>query len=378
MSRDAEFGRLITTLKAHDVWMAEVVSLIASENLLSPAAKRALTSDMGNRVAEGWLGERIFPGLQFYDEVEAFGIRLVQELFNAPFVDIRPISGTVANMVVFSAATVPGDTIMAVPVMHGGHVSMSGATPRNVFNLRVIGVPMLANTHAIDVVNTVERVQEVRPALVVLGGSVILQPQPVREIVEVAHSVSAKVLFDASHVAGLIAGDCFPNPIDAGVDFMTFSTCKTIPGPQHAVVTARDCEAAALKSAVFPGLQSGHHLAETVSAVVTLAEFRSFGRAYATQTVNNAAALRDAMLAYGFEVEETNTHMVMTRLQGKGKAKEAVGQLAAANVLVNANPVPGDRSFKTPSGLRIGGKIRWSTLRKCSGVWHLTPRNPSV
>ena len=354
MRTGRKFASLLATVDAHDAWMADVVSLIASENVLSPAARHALTSDIGNRVAEGWLGERIYPGLRFYDELERFGINLVQELFDAPFADIRPISGTIANMVVFLAATHPGDTIMAVPVNGGGHVSMSGATPRKIFNLHVIDVPMMAAEHAIDTKETLERVHEIRPALVVLGGSIIVKPQPVKEIVEAAHSVGAKVLFDASHVAGLIAGRCFPNPMNSGVDFMTFSTCKTIPGPQHGVVTAREGEAAALKSAVFPGLQSGHHLAETVSAVITLAELKTFGRAYATQTVKNGRALYEAMRIRAFNVGETSTHMVVARLHGQGRAKLAEERLEAANILVNANVVPGDRSFRTPTGLRIG------------------------
>jgi glycine hydroxymethyltransferase len=341
-------------MDAHDAWMTTVVSLIASENLLSPLAIRALASDLGNRVAEGGLGERLFPGLRFYDDIEKVGIRLVRELFNAPFADLRPISGTMANMAVFSAATRPGDAVVAIPVPSGGHVSMSGSTPKDLFHLDVIDLPVRDDL-SINVPDAEACIAVTRPALVVLGGSVILAPQPVREIVAIAHSVGAKVLFDASHVAGLIAGGTFPNPLSEGADFMTFSTCKTIPGPQHAVVTAQQEHSAALKSALFPRLQSGHHLADTVAAIVTLAELKAFGVAYARQVTANAAALSDAMVREGFEViGDTATHMVLTRHRPDGAAGLAQNQLEAANILVNANLLPNDRSFRMPSGLRLG------------------------
>lgn len=234
------FSNLLGLVKAHEAWMGETVNLIASENRVSPLIGEVLKSDFGNRVAEGWADERVFPGIKYYDEIEKYGMDLVCNVFRADFADIRPISGTMANMIVFSAFTKPGDIIVSTSISSGAHISMAGATPRKVFGLKVIDIPFDNENFNIDLKKSIEVIAAVKPTMLILGGSVLLFSQPVRELAEACKEVGTIVLFDASHVAGLIAANLFPNPLDDGADVMTMTTCKTIPGPQHAFIFSRN------------------------------------------------------------------------------------------------------------------------------------------
>ncbi len=353
------FDFLITQIKGHDKWMDETINLIASENKLSPALEYALKSDLGNRVAEGWLGSRFFPGLRYYDRIEKYGMQLIRNIFKAEFVDIRPISGTIANMVIFTAFTSPGDTIVTLPMAAGAHVSMAGPTPKKVFNLKVVSLPFNSNEFNIDYVKAVKLIKEIKPRLVVLGGSVLLFKQPVKAIVKAARKTKSLVLFDGAHVAGLIAAGLYPNPFDEGVDFMTMTTCKTIPGPQHAFVLSRKKFAEQIKNTTFPALHSGHHLHETVASVLVMEEFRVFGKEYAKQVIKNSKQLAKNLSSYGFNILAKNkgfteTHMFLLDISQVMPAVEAQTLLEAANIIVNKNALPDDLSFITPSGLRFG------------------------
>lgn len=139
--------KIIENIEMHEQYMNNTINLIASENKMSYLARKALVSDYGNRVAEGWIDNRLFPGIKYYNEIEEFGMELIKEMFDADFVDLRPISGTMANMVVYAALTNYGDTILAPAIRDGGHISMSGATPKRVFNLNVINIPMIEDNY---------------------------------------------------------------------------------------------------------------------------------------------------------------------------------------------------------------------------------------
>jgi len=357
--RDDNFINLLELVRKHDTWMDETINLIASENRISPLISKILSSDFGNRVAEGWIGKRVFPGIKYYDEIEQYGMELVCAMFHADFADIRPIGGTMANMIVYSAFTKPGDIIASLSISSGAHISMSGAVPRKVFGLQVVELPFDQTSFVIKLEESINIIEETRPKILVLGGSVILFSQPVKELVEVCKRVGTIVLFDAAHVAGLIATGEYPNPFDDGVDIMTMTVCKTIPGPQHAFILSRNEFSESIKRTTFPGFLSGHHLHETVASVLVMEEMKKFGKEYICQVLVNAKTLAKSLSEYGFNVLAkdkgfTETHMFLLDVSNIISATEAEQMLEEANIIVNRNMLPTDTSFQNPSGLRIG------------------------
>ncbi len=348
--------------------------MIASENVSSPAVRRAMASDFGHRYAEGWVGERVYAGTKYIDKVESLAMDLIKEIYHVKFADVRPISGVVANLSVYTALTQPGDVVMALPITKGGHISMGpltgskgqfiGGTAGAVRGLDVKYIAFDDENMNIDVDKTIKRMEKYNPKLMMLGGSVILFPQPVKEIVEAARSMGALVNYDAAHVAGLIAGGQFQHPIDEGADTMTFSTHKTFFGPQHGAVVTNDEEKFELiKRANFPGLLSNHHLHAVAALAIAASEVLNFGKDYAKAVVNNAKALAYALHDEGFKVVAehlgfTKSHQVLLDVDEIGGGYKCEKLLEQANIIVNRNLLPWDikrgRSFKDPGGLRLG------------------------
>ena len=348
----------VNNIRSHENYMNSTINLIASENKLSYLIREALMSDYGNRVAEGWTGQRLFPGLRYYNEIEEKGIQLIKEMFNADFVDVRPISGTMANMVIYTAFTEPGDTIMAPAIKDGGHISMSGSTPKKVFKLNVIPIPMIEkHINIIDKEKTIQLIKEHKPKLLILGGSVILKKLDIDEICNVAHENSTIVQFDASHISGLIVGGEYTNPFDSGVDIITTSTCKTIPGPQHGLILSKEKFAQKIINSTFPALHSGHHLHHTIATFVTMYEMKIFGKRYTRQICKNINELGNCLKKYGFNIYEysegkfTDTHMLMILIDN---AEFQTSLLERAGIIVNSNMVPWDKSHKQTTAIRIG------------------------
>ncbi len=348
--------------------------MIASENVSSPAVRKAMASDFGHRYAEGWVGERVYAGTKYIDKVESLAMDLIKEIYHVKFADVRPISGVVANLSVYTALTQPGDVVMALPITKGGHISMGpltgskgqfiGGTAGAVRGLDVKYIAFDDENMNIDVDKTIKRMEKYNPKLIMLGGSVILFPQPVKEIVEAARSIKALVNYDAAHVAGLIAGGQFQHPLEEGADTMTFSTHKTFFGPQHGAVVTNDEEKFELiKKANFPGLLSNHHLHAVAALAIAASEVLNFGKDYARDVVNNAKALAYALHDEGFKVVAehlgfTESHQVLLDVDGIGGGYKCEKLLEQANIIVNRNLLPWDikrgRSFKDPGGLRLG------------------------
>ncbi len=348
--------------------------MIASENVSSPAVRRAIASDFGHRYAEGWVGERVYAGTKYIDKVESLAMDLIKEIYHIRFADVRPISGVVANLSIYTALTQPGDVVMALPITKGGHISMGpltgskgqfiGGTAGAVRGLNVRYIAFDDENMNIDVDKTIKRIEKYNPKLMMLGGSVILFPQPVKEIVEVAGSMGALVNYDAAHVAGLIAGGQFQHPIDEGADTMTFSTHKTFFGPQHgAVITNNEEKFDLIKRANFPGLLSNHHLHAVAALAIAACEILNFGKNYAKAVVSNAKALAYALHDEGFKVVAehlgfTKSHQVLLDVDEVGGGYKCEKLLEQANIIVNRNLLPWDikrgRTFKDPGGLRLG------------------------
>jgi len=372
LSARESYTKTFELLGQHHKWFQESIPLIASENVPSPAVREALLSDFGNRYAEGWPGERVYAGCVYIDQVELVCIDLMKQLFRAEFVDVRPISGVVANLVLYTAFTEPGDVMMALSIPCGGHITMGkkelGGTAGAVHGLVVEYLPLDYKEMNIDVDKAKERVAKLTkegkpPKIVMFGGSVFPFPHPVKELTETFHEVGATVGYDAAHVAGLIAGGVFQDPLREGADVVSLSTHKTLFGPQHGGVLSWDKYADKIKRATFPGMVSNHHLHALAGVAIACAEMLEFGEEYARQVVKNSKALGQALHERGFNVLAehkgfTESHVIIIDIIKYGDGGTIEKQLEKANVIINRNLLPWDikegRHFMNPGGIRLG------------------------
>lgn len=363
---------MLSQLEQHHRLFQSCIPLIASENVPSPAVREALASDFGNRYAEGWPGERVYAGCEYIDKVELLCLDLAKRLFRAEFVDVRPISGVVANLVVYTAFTKPNDLILALSIPSGGHISMGkeqfGGTAGSVRGLRVDYLPYDYDNLTIDVDATKKKIDDLvkagdPPKLVMFGGSVLPFHHPVKELAEPLHEAGAKINYDAAHVCGLIAGGQFQDPLREGVDSMTMSTHKTLPGPQHGMVASQGKYEEQIKRATFPGLTSNHHIHAMAGTAIALAEMLEFGRGYAAAIVRNARALGEALNTNGLPVlgEKrgfTESHLILVDVTKYGDGGTMEQRLEKAGIIVNRNLLPMDikmgRHYMHPGGIRLG------------------------
>ncbi|MDW8084428.1 MAG: serine hydroxymethyltransferase [Candidatus Caldarchaeum sp.] len=370
---EREYRRILELLERHHAMMRRSIPLIASENVVSPAVREALVSDFMHRYAEGWPGERLYAGCKYIDEVELAAVDLGKAVFNAEFVDVRPISGVVANLVAYSAFARPGDMMVALTIPHGGHISHGkekwGGTAGVVRGLDVERYEFDEANFEIDVDGTARRLKKIeqetgkRPRLFMLGASVFLFPHPVRQVRQLADEYGAFVVYDAAHVAGLIAGGRFQDPLREGADCMTLSTHKTLAGPQHGMVVSWNKYAEKLKQVAFPGLLSNHHLHAVAGLAIALAEALAFYKEYAYKIIRNAKVLAEALYEQGVEVLYerrgfTESHTIVADVSKYMDGRTAEEKLEAAGIILNRNLIPKDYRLKTdyrrPSGIRMG------------------------
>ena len=348
-------------IKDHNEWMENSINLIASENITSPQVKTALASDLSHRYAEGQAGERLYEGCKYIDDIERLTIDLSKKLFNAEYVNVQPISGVTANLATFFAFTKPGDKIMTMSVPMGGHISHENVSAAGIRGLKNVFYPFNNEIMNIDIDVMQKRIREEKPKIVLLGGSLFLFPHPVKEAVEAASEVGAKVLYDGAHVLGLIAGKQFQDPLKEGADAVMGSTHKSFPGPQGGIILAKGEYENKINNAVFPGVVSNHHLHHLAGLGIATAEMMEFGQDYAKQIVKNAKALAQALNEEGFNVmcEElgfTESHQVAMNVADVKNASILAKELEANNIILNKNLIPGDDvdNSDNPSGIRIG------------------------
>lgn len=340
------------------------LGMIASENIISPKVREAVNSDLHGRYAEGLPGKRYYQGCADFDTIESLGIELAKDVFNAPFVNLQSISGTVSNIGVLKAFAKPGDNITAVSTADGGHISHARMGAVGVRDLKLTTYPWNEERMEPDIDGSLKLIREVEPRLALFGQSVFLFPTPLKELAEAAHEVGATVMYDGAHVLGLIAGGVFQDPLREGADVMTGSSHKTFPGPQGGFVIGASEDPAThrrLNNAIFPGVCSSYHLHHVAGKAVALAEFKAHGHAYARDVVRNAKAFAGALASEGFDVLAegrgyTASHQVLTRhgALDSGAGATAATLLEQAGIVTNMNMLPGDTKALTPSGLRLG------------------------
>ncbi|MCE4620892.1 MAG: serine hydroxymethyltransferase [Desulfurococcales archaeon] len=355
--------RVVELTIASNVWrLVESLNLIASENVMSPLALKTYLSDFMFRYAEGKPFKRYYQGSKYLDELEVLASELIGSMLGTSLVDLRPVSGTIANAAVFRALAQPGDKAVIAPVQAGAHVSHTKFGTLGALGIIHIEMPYDQENMNVDVDKAVKLIEEVKPKFAVLGGSVYLFPHPVKEIADAIHSVGGALVYDAAHVLGLILGKRWHNPLELGADFLTASTHKTFPGPQGGVIaSANEKLFKPVSKNIFPWFVSNHHLHRMPATAITALEMKLFGESYADQIVRNARKLAEALAAEGFNVlgehlGYTQSHQVLIDVRALGGGAKAAKMLEEANIIVNKNLLPYDTpdKVKDPSGLRLG------------------------
>jgi glycine hydroxymethyltransferase len=358
-----EIYAALKLIKEHNRWRRkECINLIASENITSPLVDAVYLSDAMHRYAEGTPFKRFYQGTKFIDEIEEKTNQVLGELFNAKFVDVRPISGTTANGAAFYALANRGDKALVLPVYAGSHVSHTKFGILGALGIIEEEMPFNGEDMVIDVENTKKKIREIKPKIVILGGTVILFRHPVKELIEVVEENGGYIIYDAAHVLGLIAGNRFQNPVLEGAHLVTSSTHKTFPGPQGGVVFSNDEEVfKRFKKVIFPVFVSNHHLHRLAATLITAYEMKYFGEEYASNIIKNAKTLAEELHAYGFKVlgEKngfTETHQVVLNVKELGGGTYVAEYLEKCNIITNKNMIPGDtpEMVRNPSGLRLG------------------------
>lgn len=365
-------GRIFELIRSHHSFFSTALPLIASENIVSEAVKQALISDFGHRYAEGWPGERVYAGCRYIDQVEEITISLLKKLFSAEFVDVRPISGVTANLAVYTTFTSCGDVMMCLSIAKGGHISMGkrefGGTAGAVHGLDIEYFEFDVDGMNIDVDATIKKVKKLEkdnriPKLVYFGGSVLLFGHPVKELSDFFKTYDSIIGYDAAHVAGLIAGGEFQNPLKEGADVVSTSTHKTFFGPQRGAILSFNKYSEAIKKAVFPGVVSNHHLHTLAGLSIASTEMIAFGKEYAKEVVRTAKKLGESLSNRGFKVlgeakDFTESHQLLIDVFEYGLGGDIERLLERAGIIVNRNLLPYDPqrglSFKNPGGIRIG------------------------
>jgi glycine hydroxymethyltransferase len=356
--------RVRSTLDANDRWRASTLNLIASENVLSEAARSVLDSDLLHRYAEGHPGGRYYEGTRFVDEIETLASEAMQRIFRVGWADVRPISGTVANEAVFSRLVPQGAVVVAHTVAGGGHISHARIGSLGKRTREIRAWPTGPDGYSIDIAAARDLIARERPALVVFGRSLFLFPEPVSELREVCAEVGARVFYDAAHALGLVAAGRFQDPLREGAEVVCGSTHKTFFGPQRGLVlSAGDDEALVrdLDKGVFPGSSSNHHLFSLPALLVSALEVEAFGAEYAARTIDNARALASALAARGLSVAcpergHTESHQVVLDCAEHGGGKRASARLCGQDIVCNMNLLPGEpaKNAFDPRGVRLG------------------------
>ena len=345
----AEFERQTTGLQ-----------LIASENFTSPAVIRAMGSVLTNKYSEGYPGKRYYGGNMVIDDVESLALSRATSLFGADHANVQPHSGANANMSAYQALLQPGDTVLGLSLDHGGHLTHGSPVNASGLTYNFVAYKVTPGDERLDMDQVRDLAIEHHPKLIVAGTTSYprrLEPEPFRQI---ADEVGSMLMFDAAHIAGLIAGGAAPDPVPF-CDIVTFTTHKTLRGPRGGTILCRQEHQKAIDKSVFPGWQGGplEHVIAAKAIAFREAADATFST-YAHQIVANASALAAALAGEGFRLVSggTDNHLMVVDLRTFDEdltGKFAQTKLDEAGITLNKNTVPDDpRSPFVTSGLRIG------------------------
>lgn len=352
---DPEIGEAV---RAELRRQADGLELIASENFTSQAVLEATASVFTNKYAEGYPGRRYYGGCQVVDVVERLAIARATELFGAEHVNVQPHSGTQANMAVYMTLLEPGDTFMGMDLAHGGHLTHGHPLNFSGRFYKVVPYGVREDDEQIDYDRMAELAKEHQPKMIMAGASAYPRLIDFERMREIADSVSAKLVTDMAHIAGLVAGGAHPSPVPHS-DFVTSTTHKTLRGPRGGIVLCREEYKKDLNRVAFPGIQGGPLVHVIAAKAVCFREaLESSFKDYARQIVTNAKTLGETLAEEGFRLVSggTDNHLLLVDV-GASDITGKDGELALekADITVNKNVIPFDsRPPLVASGIRIG------------------------
>ncbi len=372
VQNDDEVARLIAGEEARQ---KDVLELIPSENYVSDDVLTALGSVFTNKYSEGYPGKRYYGGQEFTDQLEQLAIDRAKALFRADHANVQPHSGAPANEAVYSAWLEPGDTVLAMELSHGGHLTHGAPVTRSakLYNFVRYGLKDV-DTAEIDYDELRQLALEHKPKIILAGFSAYPGELDYEKFVSIGNEVGALLMADMAHIAGLIAAGVAKNPLDYGFHVMTTTTHKTLRGPRGGMILSKGIVGNPLKApektieniptlidrAVFPGMQGGPHMNTIAAKAVALKEaMQPEFKAYAEQVVKNATVLAEELKKGGLKLigGGTKNHLILANVHESFgiDGKEAQERLDAVGITVNANSVPDDPlpPFR-PSGIRLG------------------------
>ena len=334
------------------------LQLIASENFTSPAVLAALGSTLSNKYAEGYPGKRYYGGCEEVDKAEVIGIARAKELFGAEHANLQPHSGASANVAVYQAFTKPGDTVLAMSLPHGGHlthgskVNFSGKW----FNVESYGVRQ--DNELIDYDELREIALRVKPKMICSGATAYPSLIDFKTVRSICDEVGAIMWVDAAHFIGLVAGKAIPSPVEYA-DVVSFTTHKVLRGPRGGMILSKAAHATAIDKAIFPGMQGGPIMSAVAAKAIALKECATAQyQAYAKQVIVNAKALAKSLEDEGMRAVSggTETHLALIDIRSTGvNGKVADERCGRAGISLNKNAIPYDpESPAVTSGIRVG------------------------
>lgn len=362
--KDTKIEQLIAAEKERQ---GKVINLIASENYVSEDVLAALGSELTNKYAEGYPGKRYYGGNEIVDQIESECQARALETFGLDStswaVNVQALSGSPANLAVYTGLLKPGEKIMGMSLDHGGHLTHGHKVSATGIFFTQVAYGVNPETGTLDYDALKELALAERPQIIVAGYTAYPRTIDWKKFRDIADACGAYLMVDMSHIAGLVAGGGYPTPFEYA-DVVTTTTHKTLRGPRSALIFSKIDERkinAKIDKAVFPGLQGGPHINQIAAVAVTLKEAQSDEfKQYAAQVVRNAHAVATELANLGWNIISggTDTHLVLvdTWMGGKGvPGKEASDKLEAAGIIVNKNTIPFEtRSPMDPSGIRLG------------------------
>jgi glycine hydroxymethyltransferase len=334
------------------------LQLIASENFTSPAVLAALGSTLSNKYAEGYPGKRYYGGCADVDRAETIGIERATALFGADHANLQPHSGASANIAAYGAFVMPGETVMAMSLPHGGHLTHGSKVNFSGKWFDIVSYGVRKDTEQIDYDEVRALAVQHRPKMIITGATAYPRLIDFAAFREIADEVGAILMVDAAHFIGLVAGKAIPSPVPYA-DVVTFTTHKVLRGPRGGMILCKQEHAAAIDKAVFPMMQGGPLMHAVAAKAVALKEAATPAyQDYARQVIVNAQALADGLAAEGMRPVSggTDTHLALIDIQGAGVTGDiAEARCDAALITLNKNAIPYDPQPPSKgSGIRVG------------------------
>ncbi|MGO1121020.1 serine hydroxymethyltransferase [Rhodovibrionaceae bacterium A322] len=342
-------------------------NLNPATNVMNPRAEALLASGLGSRPSLGYPGDKYEMGLEAIEEIEVIAAELAAEVFQARYAEVRVGSGALANLYGFMAMCQPGDSIIVPPASIGGHVTHQDAGCAGLYGLDIHEAPVNADGYTVDLEGLSALARKVKPSLITIGGSLNLFPHPVKEIRAIADSVGAKVLFDAAHQCGIIAGQAWANPLAEGAHMMTMSTYKSLGGPAGGLIVSNEADLIQRLDAIaFPGLTANFDVAKTAALAMTLLDWRDQGQAYAAAMCSLSRAFAQSLADQGLTVFAadkgfTRSHQFALEAAPLGGGQTASKKLRQAGFLACGIGLPIAAVDGDMNGLRFGTPelVRW-------------------